>query len=300
MYSVILEKPNNETQYSSNNTKLEITSCVDKLNTLECRLMKEKNHLDEIYKDRFAYKTMRLFDPLYKEKFRISKSINAVNVTNAWLKCYEILHHFNLFGDITTCVYFDNASFPGSFILATHQYAALKNVKLLWHASSLLESNAENKEPLEDKYDLYRNYPENWMMRNKGGKHAGNNGDITNINNINDFARQFKKKYGTENPVNLYTCDLGFDASADYNNQEQMHYTANLGQILCGLTILAPCGNMIIKHYTLFKRATRSYLALLTTLFNDVIISKPMSSKRTNSETYIICKHYLVMEPKKK
>lgn len=279
MQCVLIKSPNGENEFAAN---------ISKLNSLEKKLICEKNHLDEIYKDKQAYKTMKLFDPLHKEKFNIMTKYGIYNITNAWMKCYEMLHYFKLLDHVNeTCIYFDNAAFPGSFVLATHQYASnIKNFK--WHASSLIEITDENKSPLDDTYNLYKNYPDNWLMNNR------NNGDITNMNNIRDFAVQFKEIYNVENPVNLYTCDLGFDASHDYNNQEKMHSIANLGQIVCGLTILAEKGNMIIKHYTLFNQFTRSYIALLTSMFEEVYAVKPMSSKRTNSETYIICKCYTI------
>ncbi len=284
MHSVLLKTLNGKSQH---------TQDVDELYKLEKKLILEKNYLDEIYKDRQAYKTMKLFDPLNKEKFNIMRKYNACNVTNAWLKCYELLSYFKLLEHADSCVYFDNAAFPGSFILATYQYIALTNIKKFnWHASSLVEITEENKDPLDDKYDLYKNYPDNWMM------HKKNNGDIIKMENIRDFADQFKKIYNIENPVNLYTCDLGFDSSSDYNNQEHLHSIANLGQIVCGLTVVAEKGNMIIKHYTLFSQFTRSYLTLLTTMFEQVFVVKPMSSKRTNSETYIVCKGFLISDIK--
>ena len=49
---------------------------------------------------------------------------------------------------------------------------------------------------------------------------------------------------------------------------------------------------MFIKHFTLFEPFTISYISLLTMLFKEVYITKPLSSKRTNSEVYIVCKYY--------
>jgi 23S rRNA U2552 (ribose-2'-O)-methylase RlmE/FtsJ len=149
-----------------------------------------------------------------------------------------------------------------------------------------LDKTDINKEPLEDKYHLYANYPNNWLM------HNNNNGDISNISNILDFQIQFKKIYGDIHSVDLYTCDLGSDVSNDYNNQEKIHLILNLSQIVCGLSVLKSGGNMVVKHFTIFEPFTISYISLLTELFEQVIISKPLTSKRTNSEIYIVCKNY--------
>jgi hypothetical protein len=77
-----------------------------------------------------------------------------------------------------------------------------------------------------------------------------------------------------------------------YNEQESISFNANICQIICGLLTLKSNGHMFIKHFTLFEPFTISYISLLTGLFKDVYITKPLSSKRTNSEVYIVCKYY--------
>lgn len=123
--------------------------------------------------------------------------------------------------------------------------------------------------------------------------HENNNGDISNWENILDFQQQFLVREGSKHSVDLYTCDLGIDVSDDYNTQERKHFHLNLCQIVCGLHVLKHGGCMIFKHYTIFEDFTISYLSLLTMLFDDVHIVKPLAFKRTNSEIYIVCKGYL-------
>lgn len=274
MLSAQLNKPTYVGDSNSElNSLIELKHCLNK----------EKARLDKVWGED-AKKTMKFFDAFRIEKHKIARMHNIKCISNAWLKCYELLNYFELLTE--DCVYFDNASFPGSFILATLQYAKLKKINIEWHASSLIESTEENAAPLEDRYNLYKNHKGHWMMDEK------NNGDVTNYDNIINFGNKFKRIYGIQNPIKLYTCDLGFDAASDYNNQEMLHHKANVGQIICGLHVLAAGGNMVVKHYTLFEQQTRSYLALLTLMFEKVIVAKPMSSKRTNSETYLVCQNY--------
>jgi 23S rRNA U2552 (ribose-2'-O)-methylase RlmE/FtsJ len=269
-----------------------INESLMKIYNLKNNLNMAKSQLDDVYKLQNASRVMRTFDPFTTTKYQISKMSNAINVTNAWLKGYELIYHHNLIPTdtyIDSFVYFDNASFPGSFILATNHFThTLTKIKnFMWNAASLLEETKDSKEPLCDSYKLYKNYPNNWLM------HENNNGDITNIINISDFQNQFKLKYGSEHIVDLYTCDLGTDVSNNYNEQEKIHFILNISQIVCGLATLKSGGHMVVKHYTIFEPFTISYIALLTNLFKSVEITKPLTSKRTNSELYIVCKNYL-------
>lgn len=268
------------------------TKSLVKLYDLKNKLNDVKSQLDYVYKLPLAGKIMRSFDPFSSTKYQIARHANEINVTNAWLKGYELIYHHKLIPrnmHINSFVYFDNASFPGSFILAVNHfiYTLTKIKYFVWNAASLLEETIDSKEPLNDSYKLFKNYPDNWLM------HGNNNGDIANIVNISDFQKQFKLSYGVNHAVDLYTCDLGTDVSNNYNAQEEIHFTLNLSQIVCGLAVLKSGGHMVVKHYTTFEPFTISYIALLTNLFKSVEITKPLTSKRTNSEIYIVCKNYL-------
>ena len=260
-----------------------------KLYKIKLKLNEVKSKLDELYKQKNAQSVMRMFDPFISYKYSLAKKAETCNITNAWLKCYEILYIYRLVPlKADKFVYFDNASFPGSFVLATHHFVnTLVDIKeFKWYASSLIEETSDNSEPLADSYNLYYYYPVNWFM------HKNNNGDISDINNLYDFQRQLKEKNKTEHSVDLYTCDLGTDVSNDYNSQETKHFILSIGQIVSGLMMLKTNGHMVVKLYTIFEHFTISYISLLTVLFREVTLSKPFTSKRTNSEIYLICKYY--------
>lgn len=274
---------------------------------LKTNLNKTKSELDQIYKLRNATKIMVEFNPFAKEKYNIADSINASNITVAWLKGYELMYAFHLIPrrldstSLTKFVHFDNAAFPGSFILAAQHLAITCNtIKYNWVASSLLNNyNPIIKHtPLADTFKLYHNYPTNWLM------HKYNNGDIGCTDNIHNFQTQIVKKFREtanieltpkERYIDFYSCDLGIGiAESDkYNDQEKIHFHLNICQLICGLLTLKPNGDMLVKHYTIFEHYTISYLSLLTMLFKEVYIVKPLTSKRTNSEIYIVCKEYL-------
>ena len=232
--------------------------------------------------DTRAYsKLMNLLEPFSREKITLARMSRNYNITNAWIKAYEIIYeldaaeYFN--GPI---LHFDNAAFPGSFILAIHHYFnTIGNCAYQWFASSLATDTAEVSGHLDDSYDLHELYSGQWLMSEK------NNGDLTNPANLLDFKARLP-------PVDLYTGDLGFDVSDDYNAQERLHIPAHFGQMLSGLLVMKPGGIMILKQFTFFEDATISNLAIMTQYFETVHIYKPASSKMDNSEIYVVGKNF--------
>lgn len=270
---------------TSNDKKYRLKS----LDVAKTELSDTKSKLDEEYKKSRFKMFWSNFDPFKYEKNTVAKIGNTSNVSNAWLKCFELIQAYGLVDSIKDTkkqrfMHFDNAAFPGSFIVSTHhlihtlfeKYAG----KYEWRASSLLNANEQNSDPLEDKYKLYANYRSNWLM------HENNNGDVLVENNQIDFCRQLGNK------VDLYTSDLGFDVSSDYNNQELIQLPANIGQILTGLLTLKRGGSFITKQYTTFEPATVSIMYATSLFFEEFYLCKPYSSRMANSETYLVGKGF--------
>ena len=219
----------------------------------------------------------------YEPSYHIAKRLKVYIpiVTNAGSKIYELMHCFHKYifhKDMKTIVHFDNASMPGIFPYTVNYYvqAFAPTVKYDWYASSLIESNELDKSPLRDDYSLWKNYPNRWLMDEK------HNGDVMDP----DVQAYFKKRLGGK--VDLYTSDIGFDVSRDYNAQETLQSPANLGQILSGLVTLKKGGVMMTKQFTYMHCFTISLMGLITRLFDKVYITKPTTSKPDNSETYLV------------
>lgn len=258
-----------------------------KLEEIKTKLSKAKSQLDEEYKKPNFAKYWSNFDPFKYEKYVVSEIGNTTNVSNAWIKCYELINYFGLLDKIKfqdKFLHFDNAAFPGSFILAVHHMVNTlysdNSSKFEWKASSLYEATDEDPEPLEDKYGLFQKYKKHWLMDDK------NNGDVLVESNQLDFRQKL------QNLVDLYTSDLGFDVSQDYNNQELLQMPANIGQILTGLLTLNKGGSFITKQYTTFEPITLSIMYATSAFFEEFYICKPYSSREANSETYLVGKGF--------
>ena len=59
---------------------------------LESELNRIKTKQDVYYNDINFVKVSNEFDLFLHDKYKIAKQYNASNVSNAWLKCYELLH----------------------------------------------------------------------------------------------------------------------------------------------------------------------------------------------------------------
>ena len=253
------------------------------------RLDKTKRLQDPYYEKLNFQKIVSIYDIFKISKYQIAVKSNAQNISNAWLKMYELIHQFRLIKkNQKKVVHFDNAAFPGSFILAGNHYAKtfarVKNYN--WYGSSWIGYNDENRttgELLEDKYNMFKNYPNRWLMNKEFD------------GNVNDIKNQKYWEKELNHSVDLYTSDLGFETGEnnDYLKQEYSHVQPNIGQVLAGLLTLKKGGSLVTKQYTFFESLNISLYAVLTNLFEEVYICKPITSRPPNSETYVIGKKYL-------
>jgi hypothetical protein len=146
------------------------------------------------------------------------------NVTNAWMKYWEIYSHFGfvpsklLKNAKHPYTAFFNAELPGAALSAFNHYmkAFHRNVPFDWRASSLVPTqNDIGSTALDDSYGLWEMNKEKWLMGSTEKTSTNtyfNNGDAMNVENILDFAR--KVGPGSEiNGIDLYSHDAGMDST---------------------------------------------------------------------------------------
>lgn len=256
---------------------------IKPLMALKEELNVAKLPLDKLWNDEKFVRLWKRLDPYLDTKNIIPKLGNTINVTNAWMKCYELITYYDLIPqDANSFIHFDNAAFPGSFIVAAHHYAkTIKNINnYKWYGSSLLSPTEQTSGPLQDLYNLYKNYQSNWLCD------KDNNGDVLILEN----QLLFNKKLGGK--VDLYTSDLGFGVESNYKEQESIHFCANVGQILTGLLTLKKGGCFITKQYTAFESNTVSVIYIVASFFDEFYICKPATSRAPNSEIYLVGKKF--------
>lgn len=249
---------------------------------LDAELKRCKSKIDEPFAanpKRWENYTIKL-EPSTRIRRSVHANLNAQCVTNAWLKIIEIFAFFDIVPTTRPLRMFDNASAPGVFIMAAHYWTTCVNrTSFTWRASTLLDEKAG---ALSDQYGLMATYPERYTT--SGTKF---NGDTTNA----EYIRYVASEYGGQ--FNLYTSDLGMRIPpGKYNCQEAVNARGNLGQVLMGLAVLAVGGTMITKQFTHMSAFTQSIIAILTSCFTQVFLTKPRTSKGDNSEEYLVCMGY--------
>ena len=215
---------------------------------------------------------------------------NSEMTTNAFLKMYEILCKENIINkNLDKFKVFHICEAPGAFIASTHQYIK-SNTNInnyIWYAQSLNpHSNINrNKYPslLDDCYKLIKFYKNRWLF----GIH--NTGDITCEDTINSYMQE-----NVLSDIDLITGDGGLKVPPNKFN-EQEAYVAHViyGEIVTVLKVLPQGKDCIIKAFIPFAETISiSTIYLLTTVFSEVNIVKPLTSHPGSSEVYIICKNY--------
>lgn len=262
---------------------------VSKLSEQKKSLNETKHQLDKFNQPPYDFNTVFSNFDFYgdlRSFFQYRKG--AQIVTNAWLKAYEMIETYQLIGSRRSINVFYNAELPGAFISATNHYCKTHQVDFQWLASSYLPSDTDST-IVGDKYNIYANYRQNWLMN----KHM--NGDLTIPENILEIKNNVRRKFFRG--VDLYFSDAGMDVDGDFDNQEEINALLNFGQVLSGLTVLAPGGHLVVKQYTFFSALNISLITLLSNMFREFYIVKPLTSRPNNSEVYLVGRNFIGLLP---
>jgi hypothetical protein len=262
---------------------------IEKMINSEKMITTAKSEIDKYYNEK-SYATITNIIEYYKKlKYTLQNKYHINYVTNAWLKMYEMLHYLPLVEDNDKPLYvFHNCELPGAFIQATTYYMKHFRPKRAydWRASSLVIHDKDNNKAnaLDDHYGLWKANRDKWIMSLTDPEI---NGDTTKVKNIHYMEKTIGRK------VDLYTSDAGISTGFEshknlaFNEQEQLNMLINLGQILAMLETLKIGGCFITKQYTFFKPFTYTLMMIVASMFDKFYITKPLTSKPTNSETYL-------------
>ena len=92
--------------------------------------------------------------------------------------------------------------------------------------------------------------------------------------------------------MELITGDGGFDFSIDFNKQESLSSKLIFCQICYAIALQKEDGIFVLKIFDIFLESTIDLLYLLSHMYKKVYIVKPDTSRRANSEKYVVCKHF--------
>ena len=229
------------------------------------------------------------------------KSISKYKpLSRSFFKMMEIIHAFNLIPilqktitDIKPIVVtpppgitqsirtFHLAEGPGGFIEAV---AKLRNCPTDLYVGMTIQCGSVNEDvPGWKKSSRFlRETPQVYIENG-----VDNTGDILQLCN---FVGCYEK-YGSS--MDLITADGGFDFSLDFNHQEVHIARLLYAQIAYALVMQRRGGSFVLKIFDAFMAHTVDLLYLLSSMYEKVYISKPLTSRFANSEKYIVCQGFL-------
>lgn len=114
-------------------------------------------------------------------------------------------------------------------------------------------------------------------------------GDIYKQETIDQFEALVQKET-KQRGVDLVVADGGFDFSGNEEQQEVLAQRLLLCEIVSMLTCLKQNGHFVCKFFDILDEFTADLVWLLYQLFDEICITKPLSSRPANSERYIVCK----------
>ena len=220
-----------------------------------------------------AKKKVNEYEYIYTSS-KIERNIcSIVPVSRSYFKLYEIIKDLLKLNNNYRCSCL--AEGPGGFIHCLND----NNVELVYGITLISRNN--KKIP-------YWNQLITTNKTNKLCYGSDRTGNIYNLDNVDFFINLVDKNY-----CEIVTADGGFDYSTDYNSQEDMSYKLLYCEIFTALNIQQRNGSFIIKFFDLFNYHTIKLLYILYNCYEKVIIYKPLTSRLSNSEKYIICKGFL-------
>ena len=243
------------------------------LNKVKARIDKYSIEWDIFKKITNNYEYIHTSIP--NSKYSISK---LKPLSRAFYKLIEICNVFSILEKYkdTNITTFHLAEGPGGFVEAINFIR--KNTNDKYFAITLLDDDNDNV-PGWKKSGLF-------LRKNKHikiEKGVEGYGDLYNPENYKHYGRSFKGK------VDFITADGGFDFSIDFNNQENMAIRLIFTEIIYAITMQKKGGSFVIKMFDTFLKSSIDMIYLLCTMYENINICKPCTSRIANSERYIVC-----------
>lgn len=234
-------------------------------------------------------KRLQLLKPYISNKISDFMRNYKGEVSQAFLKFYEILSQYNLIENKSTFQSFHFCELPGQFILATKYYIKTKTKieKHIWRAQSLNPFYSKDKQIFGDNYKLIQKHPSNWDFGSDGS------GDITKTENI-----KYYKKILSQTDLASSDCGLDMREPTKAVYQDKNLSYINFCQKLMILNGLKKGSNYVGK---VFLPQTVSYIVainyVITKSFQEVYFHKTAINSGSG-EVYIICKNFKGIEEK--
>lgn len=230
-------------------------------------------------------------------------------LSRAYFKMWEILFKEKLLPKPSESMICANiAEAPGGFIHALinfrKMYEETNDIKNKYISISLKEhSNRNNsgpESPLSKQqgptFESYKPHIKEFMRKYKNnlkilnisyGNYKYNDGDLNKIENIKAYAKLFSNKKAIFVTGDGGVPDLD-DSSLNELNTTHLIYN----EIVTALSVQELHGNFVLKIFTIWTRPMLELIYLISIFYETVEIVKPLTSKITSYERYVIAKDF--------
>lgn len=210
-------------------------------------------------------------------------------ISRAFYKLWELLIMFPLVKNQSNFTSIHIAEAPGSFVQSVIYYRQkMLSDSVISKDKYIATSIASEK--IAGKY--VPSFSSNLRNIKQLNIWTYKNSDLTKLDIIDKFVSDNEKNKG-----DLITADGGFNWK-DENYQEQEAYILLLAEIYCALNVQKIGGCFVIKFFETFTELTIKMFEILKRVYNYVYITKPLLSRPTNSEKYIVCVDFIGIEAK--
>jgi hypothetical protein len=218
-------------------------------------------------------------------------------LSRSFYKMWEILYLFNI-AENKELTYAAIAEGPGPFIQAVILFREKLGNGISKDKIFGVNVHSEKGKYLEMGKQFLGFYNENFpgliniqstINPTKSKKYkAKSTGDITDIKTVSLFKKDIEK---SKQYADLVTADGEF-VWDDNNFQEQEGYKLILGEIIAALNVQAKEGHFVLKIFESFTIPTVKLLYIISSFYNEIYIYKPLFSRPSDSERYVICKNF--------
>lgn len=227
-----------------------------------------------------------------KDNLKPSDDINSYSIkyfnsdriiSRAFYKLWELLMMFNLIPDKKGIYTLHIAEAPGSFAQSVIYY---RN-KFFKDKSSTDKYIATSIEPLKNSPGYVPIFNSDLTTNKQFTQWSYEDSDLTKPKIIKKFIADNSGSAKAD----FITADGGFNWK-DENYQEQEAYVLLLSEIYCALKCQKEGGSFVIKFFETFTQLTVKMIEILKQFYDKVYITKPLLSRPSNSERYIVCLNF--------
>ena len=209
--------------------------------------------------------------PLSRSFFKMIETVKTMRLMDILPKDSAKTYHF--------------AEGPGGFIEAIAYLR--ENEKDNYYGMTLLDDSDTSVPGWKKSQQFLENNP-NVII--EGG--VTGDGDMLKAENLKECYQKH------HNSCQLVTADGGFDFTNDFNHQEIMSLKLAYAQVAYALSCQQLGGAFVIKVFDTFTPASIDLLYILANAYEKVYFFKPNTSRSANSEKYIVCKNFRLVDSK--